>query len=91
MFPTYRAILRGHYLEWQGEIPAFTHGDQSVSVHVTLLDAVAPSKQPQGVAMAAALEQLAANNSLADIADPVAWQKEQRQDHLLPGREDHDN
>ncbi len=91
MYPTYRAILRGHSLEWQGEISAFTHGDQSVSVHVTLLDAIAPSKQQQGAAMVAALEQLAAQNSLADIADPVAWQKEQRQDRPLPGREEHDN
>jgi hypothetical protein len=37
--------------------------------------------------MAEALEKLAAANSMAEIADPVEWQREQRQDRNLPGRE----
>ncbi len=91
MYPTYRAILRGHYLEWKGETPSFPQGDESVEVHVTLMEPVAPERQQRGVAMAAALETLAAQNAVADIADPVAWQREQREDRALPGRETHDS
>ena len=78
MYPTYRAILRGHYLEWKGETPSFPQGDESVEVHVTLMESVAPERQQRGVAMAAALETLAAQNAVADITDPVAWQRELR-------------
>ena len=63
--------------------------DDAVVVYVTILDepAVAPEINQQGERMAAALEQLAAVNALADIADPVAWQQEMRQDRPLPDRE----
>jgi len=33
------------------------------------------------------LEQLAAINALADLTDPVAWEREMRQDRPLPDRE----
>lgn len=36
--------------------------------------------------LADALTQAAALNPFGDIADPVEWQREQRQDRLLPGR-----
>ncbi len=36
--------------------------------------------------LAEALEQAAALNFFVDITDPVAWQREQRQDRPLPGR-----
>lgn len=35
-----------------------------------------------------AFDQLAASGAFADIEDPVAWQREQRRDSPLPGRED---
>jgi len=34
-----------------------------------------------------AFEQLASSGTFADIDDPVAWQREIRQDRSLPGRE----
>jgi hypothetical protein len=37
--------------------------------------------------MAAALEQLAALGGLSAIADPLEWEREQREDRELPGRE----
>lgn len=40
--------------------------------------------------LAAALEQAAALNPFADIDDPVAWQREQREDRPLFGRNDDD-
>ncbi len=40
--------------------------------------------------LAEALAQAAALNPYGDIADPIAWQREQRQDSSLPGRHDAD-
>jgi hypothetical protein len=38
--------------------------------------------------MAAALQALAEAGGLSEIPDPLRWQREQRQDRALPGRED---
>lgn len=48
------------------------------------------STQTRQERLAEALEQAAALNPFADITDPVAWQREQRQDRPLPGRSDVD-
>jgi hypothetical protein len=40
-----------------------------------------------GKAMAKALAKLAASGSVSKISDPSAWQREQRQDRPLPGRD----
>ena len=40
--------------------------------------------------LTAALAQAVALNPFAEIVDPVAWQREQRQDRSLPGRNDAD-
>ncbi len=45
------------------------------------------SVQERQERLAAALTQATALNPFADIADPVAWQREQRQDRPLLGRE----
>lgn len=44
-------------------------------------------REQQRKRLAAALERAAALNPFSTIADPVAWQQEQRQDRPLPGRE----
>ncbi|MGB8167359.1 MAG: hypothetical protein WCF18_07690 [Chthoniobacteraceae bacterium] len=36
----------------------------------------------------AALRRLAARGGIGSISDPVAWQREQRKDRPLPGREE---
>jgi len=36
----------------------------------------------------AALQRLATRGGIRSIPDPVAWQREQRQDRVLPGREE---
>lgn len=41
----------------------------------------------RGQRMADALENLAAINALADISDPSAWQREERQERRLPDRD----
>jgi len=46
------------------------------------------SNEARREALAEALAQAAALNPFADIADPVAWQREQRQDRALPWSDD---
>lgn len=48
------------------------------------------SAEEKRAAFAAALENACAINPFAAIADPVAWQKELREDRRLPGRGDAD-
>jgi hypothetical protein len=43
-------------------------------------------KEQRRKCLAEALEQAAVLNPFGDITDPVAWQREQRQDRPLPGR-----
>jgi PHD/YefM family antitoxin component YafN of YafNO toxin-antitoxin module len=45
------------------------------------------SAKERGKQMAAVLEELAQMPDPAPIEDPVAWQREQRRDRVLPGRE----
>lgn len=89
MLQTYKATLRGNKLEWSDAAPQITSGDQPVAVHVTILDEQEPSTQPtSGQQMAAILEQLARRPTLSSIDNPVTWQREQRRERTLPGRED---
>lgn len=85
MLETYRATLQGNFIEWSGEAPSVVKDDQKLEVFVTILDQ--PQPVSDGKAMAQALEKLAAANSLGEIIDPVEWQREQRQDRILPSRE----
>jgi hypothetical protein len=89
MLTTYKAILKNNRLEWRGVTPGQISPDKALEVHVTILDEPdTPSTNgTQGERMAAALEQLAALGTLAEIADPVAWEREVRQERSLPGRE----
>jgi len=89
MLRTYKAILRGNRLEWSGEVPEQVKSEQPLEVHVTILQDTAASSEviAQGKRMAEALEKLAAAHAFSDIVDPSAWQREQRRDRPLPGRE----
>ena len=84
---TYKALLRGDRLEWLGEAPE-PQTDAPLRVHVTVLDQELPAEvHARGHAMAALLEKLAACRTFSAIADPVRWQRELRQERVLPGRE----
>ena len=85
VLPTYTGYLRGDRVEWCGDAPP-TQSDRPIPVHITLLPAD-PGAPDQGHQMAAALEQLAAIGGLSTIADPLEWEREQRADRGLPGRE----
>lgn len=88
MLQTYRAILRGDQVEWVDEVPEQVKREHSLSVHVTILTALSPVAEAQmpGEQMAAALEALASTDEIGDL-DPLAWQKEMRQERHLPGRD----
>ena len=83
---TFHGILRADRIEWLGDAPEHLAPDAGVRVSVTLLDS--PVVADQGKRMAAALEKLAALPPNPGLADPLAWQRESRQDRPLPGREE---
>ena len=86
MVRTYKALLRGNSLEWIGEAPEHSE-DYPISVEVTVLEESSLSEaRSRGHAMAAILEKLAESGTVSDITDPVAWQRDLRQDHPLSGR-----
>jgi len=71
---TYRAILQDSQITWLDtppDLPAETE------IYVTI--ASLTSKASRGQAMAAALEKLAQLNAFEGV-DPIAWQREIRQD-----------
>ena len=86
MMRTYKALLRGDRLEWLGEAPE-PQTDAPLSVHVTVLEQEPSEVHARGHAMAALLEQLAKRRTFSTIIDPVGWQRELRQERVLPGRE----
>ena len=84
---TYRAVLRGDYVEWiDGRPDPRTPAD----VEITVLQSESEEERlARGIRMARALERVSqAKGAFSEIADPVAWQREIRQDRPLPGREE---
>ncbi|MBI1876971.1 MAG: hypothetical protein HYR94_01820 [Chloroflexi bacterium] len=81
MLNTYKAILKGNHLEWSEDVPDNLANDQAVTVYVTILDEAVADQVAvtPGQRMAEMLEQLAAVHALADLTDPVAWEREVRQ------------
>ncbi|MBA4068040.1 MAG: hypothetical protein C0501_30910 [Isosphaera sp.] len=86
MLPTYPAVLTDDRLEWSGETPPGLTG--RVRVYVTLLDPPPTPHADRGNRAVAALERLAALGGLSSIPDPLAREREQREDRDLPGRAD---
>lgn len=89
MLGTHKATLRGDHLEWEGDAPTPLGREEAVLVYVILLDEPAASQaanQGRGIRMAEALEQIASSNPLTGISDPLAWEREMRQERSLPGR-----
>jgi hypothetical protein len=84
MLPTYPAVLTGDRLQWTGDPPAGLT-TVPVPVHVTLL-APAPTVADRVKRMVAVLDEIASRGGLAGIADPLAWEREQRADRALPSR-----
>lgn len=88
MHATYRAVLHGNHLEWKDEEPE-VQPDRDVEVFVTILDVSEPAAtaKTRGAAMAAALEQLAAAGGARSFGDAAEWERDIRDERVLPGRE----
>jgi hypothetical protein len=86
MAQTFQALLTGDQLKWNPSRPAKLPQDKPILVNVTVVDDPV-SEAPAGAAMSAALEQLARTAPLADVDDPVEWQRALRSDRSLPGRD----
>ena len=89
MSATYRAVLHGNQLEWRDEEPKDLSPDREVEVSVTILDTLdSPGiAKTRGAAMAAALEQLAAAGGPRSFGDAAGWERETREERILPGRD----
>lgn len=87
MLPTYRAVLRGDRIEWGDDVPEQAHRKQAVSVFVTIVEKSPQTDLERGRRMVDALQRLAARGGPLEIGDASDWQREQRQDRPLPGRE----
>jgi hypothetical protein len=86
MVRTYKALLRGNSLQWIGEAPERSE-DYPIAVEVTVREEEYPAEaHSRGKEMAVILEKLAESGAVSDITDPMAWQRDQRQDCPLPGR-----
>ena len=89
MLNTYKAKLKGDHIEWAESPPPALNGG-TTDVLVTVLGShvagTADSAELRRQRVAA-LERIAARGGIKSIADPVAWQREMREDRPLPGRE----
>ena len=85
VLPTYRAVLKGNTLEWTDEAP---QDGESKEVLITVLGGAGPLKKPRGPEMAEALRQFADSGQPSSFGDALEWQRETRQDRVLPGREE---
>jgi hypothetical protein len=85
MLETYEATLQGDHLEWVDVRPPQADANRKLKVTVTVHDD--EPQIPNGAAAVEIFKRLAAMNAFSSIEDPVAWQREQRIDRPLPGRE----
>lgn len=86
MLPTYKAVLHGDRVEWTDEEPAEARRQEGAVVFVTFVGSAADVDESQGRRMADALERLAARGGPSAIGDALDWQRNQRNDRPLPGR-----
>ena len=86
MLPTYRAVLYGDHLEWEDDVPEQVRKQGKVTVFVTIVGESQGAEEERRRHMAAALERLAAEGGLAIVGDAAEWQRDQREDRLLPGQ-----
>lgn len=88
MQTAYKATLKDGQVEWNGAPPPPSLNGATLVVTVLAPEeAEELPKGERGRRMREALEELARLNTFSSITDPVAWQRESREDRPLPGRE----
>jgi antitoxin (DNA-binding transcriptional repressor) of toxin-antitoxin stability system len=70
-----------------GEEVVLTTAQRPIAKLIKLEDSEVKQEDERGAKLADLLEQLASQDAFREIADPVAWQREIRQDRALPERE----
>ena len=75
-------------MEWTDEAPQLPNGKTPVLVTILTPYPPAGSSEEMRRRRIAALERIAARGGIQSITDPVAWQREMREDRPLPGREE---
>jgi len=86
MLDTYKAILKGNTLIWADDSPDMSLQDQEIETLVTVLVNMKSPSEPnrqRGEEMSRCLEKLAKTGGIQGIPDPVAWQREIRQDREI--------
>ena len=86
MLPKYRAVLHGDHLEWADDVPEEARRQESAAVLVTFVGVPGDDDESQGRRMADALARLAARGGPTTVGDALEWQRDQRDDRPLPGR-----
>lgn len=87
MLQTYEAIYEHGKVRWLDAPPDMNEARLLVTV---LSGTVAKSGGPEtahGRDLADALKDAVLLNPYRDVADPIAWQREVRNDRVLPGRD----
>lgn len=87
MLETYRGTLHGDKIVWEADAPEISEKKNSVAVYVTIINEVSAANSSNGKKMAKVLEKLAANGGISSIENAGQWQREQRQERDLVGRE----
>lgn len=88
MLQTYSAVLENNQIHWVDEEPAIAAENRPLTVLITIMPQEQSNGTPhKGARIAQILRRLAERNGLAEITDPVEWQRETREDRGLPGRE----
>lgn len=87
MLETYKAILSGNQIKWEADAPTILEKENSVAVYVTIIDEAGATDSSNGKRMAKALKKLAAKGGISAIENASEWQREQRQDRNIVGRE----
>lgn len=87
MLLTYKAILHNNQLEWHDTAPKNLLPHSPVEVYVTILENPSDDvdKTAVGKKMAEVLQMLAELPERS-ISDPLAWERETREDRQLPLR-----
>ena len=84
----YKAKLKEGRVEWADEPPPSSLDGVDVIVTVAAPWKMSESeRRERGEGMAAALREIASRGGIKSIPDPVAWQREIREDKPLFGRE----
>lgn len=85
MLETYEATVQGDHIEWGQSRPPQVEANRKIKVSVTVLEKAQPT--PPGESLFAILNRLAATDVYKLFGDPLEWQREQREDRPLLGRD----